>query len=99
MARFLPLLICAAMLPACAGDEPPARATAERDKALPSRQALIPAQRRDPEQVKGDSASVGASLPGRIEASAPHGVTDLGREAEREEEEFRKRQKLPELQK
>lgn len=81
MARFLPLLLCVgAALAACTRDEP---------RAVSS--AAIPAQHRDPELRKDESASAGASRSaGR---AAPAGVTDLGREAEREEEEHLKRQK------
>lgn len=46
-----------------------------------------------------DTASAGRSFFERTAASAPRGATDLGREAEKEEEELRKREKLPALQK
>ena len=82
MARFfLPRLLCAA-LAACTRDEP-----------LKVGGAVIPAQQRDPELRKDESASAGASRPAA--RATPRGVTDLGHEAEKEEEELLKRQKLP----
>lgn len=83
MARCLPLLLCiAGALAGCIGDE-----------ALDSGSAAIPAQQRDPELRKEESASAGATRPAAH--ATPGAFTDLGREAEKEEEELLQRQKLP----
>lgn len=86
MSRFLPLLLClCAALAACTRDEP-----------LRADGAAIPAQQRDPELRQEQSASAGASRP--APRATPRGVTDLGHEAEKEEEELLRRQKLPAAQ-
>jgi hypothetical protein len=62
-----------------------------KDKAPSARTAPLPDNRRDPED-RGESASTGASA----DRGAPEGVrgapTDLGKDAEKEEDAYRKPQ-------
>jgi hypothetical protein len=74
----------------------------------PSGRLKIPAQRKDPEDrdsASGESASAGgassrgsasagSSRGGRSTGASASGGTDLGYEAEKEEEEFRKRERV-----
>jgi hypothetical protein len=91
MSRLVFFAVCslalALALPAQAAGDDPAQASrqkAERDKARQTKEK-IPAQRKDPEAR--ESASTGASVAPKAEG------TDLGVEAEKEDEEFRKKER------
>jgi hypothetical protein len=92
MSRLFSLAVCgfaaALLAPAvqASGDDvqQPARPKVERDKAASQGKGKIPAQRKDPEARA--SASAGSS----VDPAA--GGTDLGAKADKEDEEFRKKQ-------
>ena len=93
MSRLISIAVCGLVvavlaLPAlAAGDDvkQAPRQKVEREKTTRQGKERIPAQRKDPE-ARG-SASAGASVD-----PAAGGGTDLGVKAEKEDEEFRKKQ-------
>lgn len=93
MSRLLSFAVCgftAALLAPAAqasgdGAQQPPRSKVERDKAASQGKEKIPAQRKDPE-ARSSAAAGGSVAPG------PEG-TDLGVKADKEDEEFRKKER------
>jgi len=91
MRTLLVSLLAAFSLAAYAGEEKsPAGA---EPAAKPAEAAKLPPNRHDPED-RSDSASTGASSePDAAREGAPAAATDLGKEADKEDEAFRKRER------
>ena len=84
MRRSTLLLLVLSGLAGLAWAEPGDKHPAAKSAPIP---ASIPDNRRDPEE-RSDSASSGASSPAE---SLPGGPTDLGKEADKEEDAYRKK--------